>query len=348
MPKLAQFNLQLDALLRAAITVVVAIGLWLGQVLPAAAADLQEVAPPGAAQQLAQALAQHKPQLKLLAPANGSSLADGEWNLELELEDWPLVHRDDLGPGPHLVIQIDNEAPLRIFEATAGSSHLEIPMAELSPGSHSLTAFAALPWGEAVADRRARANWRFQRLAANPQALPALNSAQLVAVPSPALTAGAPVPINWFLINAPLQNLRPDDAHWRLKLSLDGATSVLQQEDSLWLSPLTAGSHALSLELLDGNGAPLGAPFNSLVRELQVEPKSVATAAMFRSHLEDEEIEALLNPNYSSTLTQPEPQPEPELVQDLEQEQEPEPELELEPEQEPQSEPEPETIEVEI
>jgi hypothetical protein len=75
-----------------------------------------------------------------------------------------------------------------------------------------------------------------------------------------------------------------------------------------------------------------------------VEPKSVATAAMFRNHLEDEEIEALLNPNYSSTLTQPES----ELVQELELEQEPEPELELEPEAEPQPEPEPETIEVEI
>ena len=90
-----------------------------------------------------------------------------------------------------------------------------------------------------------------------------------MAVPSPQLAAGYPVPINWFLVDAPLQNLKPDDAHWRLRLSLDGAASLLQQEDPLWLAPLDPGSNALGLELLDGNGTPLGAPFNSLMQELR-------------------------------------------------------------------------------
>jgi hypothetical protein len=288
-----------------------AITLWFGLVLPVAASELQEVAPPGAAQQLQLELGKHHPQLELLAPADGSSLPAGTWTLKLRLNDWPLVQRAELGPGPHLVIQIDNEAPIRIFETPSGATNLAIEMAELSPGSHSITAFAALPWGEAVAERQGRANFRFYRLAANPNGLPAPDSAQLVAVPAPELTAGAPVPINWFLLNAPLQNLRPDDAHWRLQINLDGATGVLQQENSLWLSGLTPGSHPLSFELFDGKGVPLGAPFNSLVRELRVSPQGQPSAAMFRSQLTPEELEALVNPSFSAPTIEPEPEPEP-------------------------------------
>lgn len=296
--------------------VLIALGLSLGlsSIEPVFASDLQEVAPPGAAQQLGKALGQRQPQLELLSPSDGSLLPDGPWTLKLRLSDWPLVQRNDLGPGPHLVIQQDNEAPIRIFEAPTGTNSIEIPMAALTPGSHRLSAYAALPWGEAVANRKARGNWRFQRLAANPQALPAPNSPQLVAVPSPQLAAGYPVPINWFLVDAPLQNLKPDDAHWRLRLSLDGAASLLQQEDPLWLAPLDPGSHALGLELLDGNGTPLGAPFNSLMQELKVPPRSVAPPAMFRSQLQPEELEALLNPNYQSPNPEPVVAPEPVIA----------------------------------
>ena len=98
---------------------LIALGLSLGlsSIQPVFASDLQEVAPPGAAQQLSKALGQRQPQLELLSPSDGSLLPDGPWTLKLRLSDWPLVQSNDLGPGPHLVIQQDNEAPIRIFEA---------------------------------------------------------------------------------------------------------------------------------------------------------------------------------------------------------------------------------------
>jgi hypothetical protein len=147
------------------------------------------------------------------------------------------------------------------------------------------------------------------------------------------LAAGYPVPINWFLVDAPLQNLKPDDAHWRLRLSIDGAASLLQQEDPLWLAPLDPGSHALGLELLDGNGTPLGAPFNSLMQELKVPPRSVASPAMFKNQLQPEELEALLHPNYQSAKPEPVVAPEPvvELVVEPEPVVKPEPVIAPEP-----------------
>ena len=261
--------------------------------------QLQEVAPPGGAQQLALALADRHPRLELLAPSNDSLLGAGPWALGLRLQDWPLGERPDLGPGPHLVVLVDDNPPLRIFARPAGNPESwEIPMGALSPGSHRITAFAALPWGEAVADPEARAQLLLHRTARNPLALPDPEAAQLIAVPSPQLAAGAPVPLNWLLLNAPLQNLRPEDSRWRLRLSLDGASVLLDRADPVWVAPLSIGSHALQLELLDPLGNPLGAPFNSLVRELTVPPRSPAPPGMLRNQLSARELEALINPEY--------------------------------------------------
>jgi hypothetical protein len=203
------------------------------------------------------------------------------------------------------VVLVDDNPPLRIFARPTGNPESwEIPMEALSPGSHRITAFAALPWGEAVADPQARAQLLLHRTARNPLALPDPEAAQLIAVPSPQLAAGVPVPINWLLLNAPLQNLRPEDSRWRLRLSLDGASVLLNRADPVWVAPLSVGSHALQLELLDPLGNPLGAPFNSLVRELIVPPRSPAPPGMLRNQLSAWELKALINPEYQQPQDQ--------------------------------------------
>ncbi len=320
------------------------IWLWLGFVAPVSALPwrpkpvttetnnqpLQEVAPPGGAQQLAQALGERHPRLELLAPSNDSLLADGSWSLRLRLQDWPLGQRPELGPGPQLVVLVDDKPPLRIFARPSGNPESwEIPMEALSPGSHRITAFAALPWGEAVAAPEARAQLRLHRTARNPLALPDPEAPQLIAVPSPQLAAGAPVPLNWLLLNAPLQNLRPEDSRWRLRLSLDGASVLLDRADPVWVGPLAMGSHALQLELLDPLGNPLGVPFNNLVRELTVPPPLSGTPGMLRNQLSAPELEALINPQYqepnnqeptaaASPAAKPGPPPTPETPPEIE------------------------------
>ena len=75
---------------------------------------LREVEPPGAVQQLRQALAKHHPQLSLISPLDGSQLKGGPLNLELKIEDWPLANDRELGLGAHVAIQVDDQAPIRL------------------------------------------------------------------------------------------------------------------------------------------------------------------------------------------------------------------------------------------
>jgi hypothetical protein len=236
----------------------------------APAGRLQEVSPPPAVQQLAAALAERSPQLQIEAPTADSLLAGGDWQLRLRLSDWPLVDAGPLGIGPHLAVQIDDQPPLRISDhlSSGPGDQLLVNLPPLAPGSHRITAYAALPWGEAVKDPGATARLRLHSVAANPLSLPAPGSPELIPVSPAELGGSEPLLLDWLLYDAPLQHLRQGDDSWRLRVSINGDSFLVDQNAPLWLRGWHQGSNALQLELVDGRGEPLNPPYNSLVRQV--------------------------------------------------------------------------------
>lgn len=229
----------------------------------AGSAHLQEVSPPAAVLQFKDALGEKLPQLKILEPANGAIIADGAWTLRVKVSDWPLIDAGSLGLGPHLLVILDGEPP-RVLTAT------QTKMPPLSPGSHRLTVAAAWPWGEVIKSHAAFDQIRLHRTAANPLGVPAPGSAQLF-VTSPSSNSNKitqPVLLDWLLIDAPLQNLRQDDASWRLRITVNGESFLVDQQTPLWLNGWRSGANALLWELVDGRGEALNPPFNSIVSEL--------------------------------------------------------------------------------
>jgi hypothetical protein len=208
------------------------------------------------------------PQIEVLSPANDSTLPAGPWTLKLKVQDWPLYDDETNGLGPHLVVQLDDQPPRRISSAAEAQG---LSMPELSPGSHRLTVFAARPWGEVVKAPGASQQLRLHRVARNPSQLPASGSPQLIAASPSDLQHNEPVLIDWLLIDAPLQHLRDDDARWRLRVSVNGDSFLVDRQTPLWLKGLKRGSNAVQLELLDGRGDPLNPPFNSVVREVVID-----------------------------------------------------------------------------
>jgi len=222
---------------------------------------IQEVAPPAAVQQLNEALAPRQPRLSILEPADGAILPDRPWTLRLQVEDWPLVDAGPLGLGPHLLVQLDEGLPTPVVDTT-------VTMPALTPGSHRLTVMAARPSGEVLKRPGAFQQIRLHRVAPNPLSLPAPGSPQLLPASPLGASAGEPVLVDWLLIDAPLQNLRVDDARWRLRVTVNGDSFLVDQQTPLWLKGWRAGSNAVLLELVDGRGEPLNPPFNSVVREV--------------------------------------------------------------------------------
>ena len=187
---------------------------------------LQEVAPPGAVQELNERLLERVPLVEIVAPADQTMLSAGEWNLKLRLRDWPLADAGSLGLGPHLVVQLDDEPALRISSPEAAAN---VVMPELRPGSHRLTVYAARPWGEAVKAPGASQQIRLHRVARNAAALPASGSPQLIVASPDVLQQSEPVLIDWLLLDGPLQHLRDNDASWRLRVSVNGDSFLVDQ-----------------------------------------------------------------------------------------------------------------------
>ena len=228
---------------------------------------LQEVPPPGGVQQLNAQLDGRAPRIELVAPADNSVIAAGPWTLNLRVHDWPLADGGALGLGPHLVVQLDDAAPQRITSADAAAA---VAMPELRPGSHRITVYAARPWGEAVKAPGAQLQLRLHRVSPNAAELPAPGSAQLIVASPDGVQPAEPVLVDWLLLDAPLQHLRDDDAQWRLRISVNGDSFLVDRQTPLWLKGFRRGSNAVQLELLDGRGDPLNPPFNSLVREVVI------------------------------------------------------------------------------
>jgi hypothetical protein len=267
-----------------------------------AATALQEVAPPIAVQQLGEALAQRQPRLTILEPADGASLPEGPWTLRLEVEDWPLVDAGALGLGPHLLIQLDDGPAQPVVQTS-------LAMPPLSPGSHRLTVMAARPWGEVVKRPGSFQQIRLQRIAANPISQPAPGSPQLLATAPLGASPAEPVLLDWLLIDAPLQNLRADDARWRLRVSVNGDSFLVDQATPLWLKGWRRGSNALVLELVDGRGEPLNPPFNSLVREVHLQADG-PRPAWLKGRLSESDLARLLGQG-NPDPEEPEPIPLP-------------------------------------
>jgi len=276
---------------------------------------LQEVPPPQAVQQLQQALAGFQPRVTITAPQDGAVLEAGPWQLKVRVQDWPLVDAGTLGLGSHLVVQIDDQPPRRLTAADApgGDGLVVLQGPPLSPGSHRITAYAARPWGEAVKSPGALEQIRVHRLVANPQALPAPGRVQLLPVSPSELSLGEPVLLDWLLLDAPLQNLRPGDGSWRLRVTINGDSFLVDQNVPLWLKGWRPGDNSLLLELVDGRGEPLNPPFNSLVRAVTLSRPGGEAAngpRWLQGRLSDQELAQLLG-----QLPAPEPEPMPELDQ---------------------------------
>ncbi len=236
--------------------------------------QLQEISPPKVVQKIREDLNKYHPKLSLVSPISGSVLKTDNWELVLDLQDWPIGKDPLLGLGPHVVVQIDNLDPIRISESKAGK--LRLTMSALTPGSHRLVAYAAFPWGEAVKEHGAKIQWNihfFQKLEGTQ---PEIELPWLTIVsPSELSLINGPLFIDWVIWNAPLQGLKEGDDQWRVKVSVNGDSFLMDHFGAVWLNTITSKNDVIQIELLDELGNPIAPTFNNQLKVLKNQSEKV-------------------------------------------------------------------------
>ena len=266
---------------------------------------IQEVAPPGAVQQLRQELQRHHPSLRLVDPSNDSVVSTQALELSFEITDWPLSSDPELGLGPHIAIQIDNRSPLRLSDSNG--NRLTVRIDDLEAGSHRFSAWAAYPWGEAVQSPGASIQGRIHLWQKLPGTQPDHDAPWLTPVPPAGEQGLQPLLVDWLLWNAPLQNLREGDGRWRLRISIDGDSFLVDHQEALWLKGSNgASSHDIQMELLNGLGEPITPVFNNQLVHLKA--PSGPKPGWMRSRLNESQLARLSGspePKMPKTVEQP-------------------------------------------
>ena len=251
---------------------------------------LQEVAPPGAIQQLREKLQRYQPNLRLVTPTDDSVINADSVDFVLDVRDWPVSRDIELGLGPHVVVQIDNQPPRQLDELDGNRVRLRID--GLSAGSHRFSAWAAYPWGEAIKTPGANLQGRFHLWQRVEGTQPENDAPWLVPVTSSANPALQPLLLDWIIWNAPLQNLRDGDGRWRLRLSVDGDSFLVDQQEALWLKGSSSSrGNLVQMELLNGVGEPITPEFNNQL--IHQSGRKTTPPTWLKARLTEDELERL-------------------------------------------------------
>ena len=232
---------------------------------------LQEVPPPVGVEKIRKRLTRHKPELSLLSPSEGDILLKGlkeKWELVFNLKDWPLVEDPKFGLGTHLVVQIDEDKPMRI--SYSEGERIVIEMDGLTPGTHRIGAYLAFPWGEALKEPGTNVESRINFFEKTEGTQPKSDQPWLTVVSPSSLGFKEPLLIDALIWNAPLQGLKEGDDRWRLKISMNGDSFLMDRQEALWVQGIAAGTNVVKFELLDGFGEAIEPVFNNQVRLFNV------------------------------------------------------------------------------
>lgn len=274
--------------------------------------SLSEVAPPPVLQQLNKDLEAYQPQVTIVSPRADEVLQDTTVNVSFQVQDLPIFQNPDLGLGPHLHVILDNQPYQAVY-------NLDEPLVfkDLPPGTHTLRVFASRPWHESFKNEGAYAQTTFHVFTKtsdnNPDsALPLLTYSR------PKGDYGAePIMLDFYLTNAPLhlvaqQSLDDDIADWRIRVTINGQSFVLERWQPIYLKGFKPGKNWVRLEFLDEQGNPIKNIFNDTVRLITYEPNGKDTLSkLVRGELSAEAARGIVVPNYKA---EPTPTPSPEVI----------------------------------
>jgi hypothetical protein len=274
--------------------------------------SLSEVAPPPVIQELSESLEAYQPQVTILSPKTDEVLEDTKVSVRFQVQDLPIFKDPDLGLGLHLHVILDNQPYQAVY-------NLDQPLIfeDLSPGTHTIRVFASRPWHESFKNEGAYAQTTFHIYTKSTDNNP--DPAQpLLTYSRPTGSYGAePIMLDFYLTNAPLhlvaqENPSDEIADWRIRVTANGQSFVLDRWQPVYLKGFKPGKNWLKLEFLDEQGNPVKNVFNNTVRLFSYEPKGKDTLSqLVRGELNPEAARGIVDPNYK---TQPIPTPSPSVT----------------------------------
>ncbi len=263
------------------------------------AKKIVEASPPEVIQELRQALEKYQPQVTIVSPKANVVLPDDTVTVQFQVKDLPLFKAAKLGLGPHLHVFLDDQPYQAVYNASQ-----PLVLKNLTPGTHTIRAFASRPWHESFKNEGAYAQTTFHVFTKTPTQNPDPNL-PLLTYSRPQGSYGAePIMLDFYLTNAPLHLVAQEDQadefpDWRIQVTVNGDRFVLDQWQPLYLKGFKPGKNWVQIAYIDEQGNPLANVYNNTARLVTYEPGGQDTLSqLVRGELTAAQAMDLVDPNY--------------------------------------------------
>ncbi|MGC9502289.1 hypothetical protein [Baaleninema sp.] len=295
--------------------------------------QVAEVSPPKSIQRLRPLLDRYRPQVSIESPRADSIVDDDTVTVRLNVQDLPVFKNETFGLGPYVQLFLDDKPERAVYDLDT-----PITLEGLSPGTHTLRAFAVRPWHESFKNEGAYAQTTFHIYTKTGTRAPEPD-APLLTYNRPRGTYGAePILLDFYLTNAPLhivaQESEEDDiADWRVKATVNGYSFVTDRWQPFYLTGFKRGKNWVKLEFIDEKGDPVQKTFNTTAELIIYDPDRIDTLSkLVTGELSAEDALAIVDPNVvvepeKPEIEEPEPlrpptEPLPEIIEPSPEEQE--------------------------
>ncbi|MEM1241622.1 MAG: hypothetical protein AAGI45_17430, partial [Cyanobacteria bacterium P01_H01_bin.26] len=275
---------------------------------------IERVDPPALVGELEPWLDRYAPQITIRQPSADQVFDDTTVDVILGVQDLPIYKDEVWALGPHVDLLLDNQPYGSIYDIEQ-----PVVLRDLTPGTHTLRAFAVRPWYESFKNEGAYAQVTFHIFAKTDENSPVADR-PLLTYGAPMGTYGAePVLLDFYLIDAPLHQVAQDNpliSDWRVRYTINGDSLTLNDWESVYVKGLNPGRNWVQLTLVDDEGKPIEGVFNSTVRLITYAPDlDDSLAKIVRGDLTLAEVGGIVDPTYHPPipeLTEPElAEPEP-------------------------------------
>jgi hypothetical protein len=274
--------------------------------------EFSEVSPPGTILELRPALESYQPQVTIVTPKADEVFQENKVTVRFQVKDLPIFKNSELELGPHLHVILDNQPYIAVYDLSQ-----PLVLSDLSPGTHTLRAFASRPWHESFKNEGAYAQTTFHVVTKTEDNNPD-PSLPLLTYSRPKGDYGAePILLDFYLTNAPLHLVAQDNANdnisdWRIRCTINGESFVLDRWQAIYLKGFKPGKNWVKLEFLDNQGNPVKNVFNTTVGVINYQPNGKDTLSrIVRGELTADAVRGIVDPNYTTKLPPAEPVPTP-------------------------------------
>lgn len=265
---------------------------------------LQQVEPPALIQELTPWLTSYEPQVHIRQPQADQVFDDTTISIVLRVQDLPIYKDKTWEIGPHIELILDNQPYGPVYDLDQ-----PVILKDLTPGTHTIRAFATRPWYESFKNEGAYDQVTFHIFAKTDENSPKANQ-PLLTYGAPVGTYGAePILLDFYLNNAPLHQVAQDNpaiSDWRIRYTINGDDLTLKNWESIYIEGLKPGQNWVQLSLVDDAGKPMDGVFNNTVRLIEYDPDLDDTLAkIVRGDVTLETVGSIIDPTYEPPVSEP-------------------------------------------